>query len=1192
MGRHPILLALLLALAACLTPAAAWAQVPACPSADPTYTGNCGPTFVLPAWGDAGGWTDPSQYSTIQLADVDGDGRDELLGRSDAGIQVHVFDTTLGQWRPQVDTKAIPLVLSDFSSSLPSGAATWTEPQYYSTIQTADIDGQPGEEILARFPDGMRVYKYTAASGWTVAARGGPFSDADGWGSDPSLYSTIQTADLSGDKSRELISRSANGIVAYRWTGSGWTQLPTLTVLGNNNQDNRGQQPAYYSDIAAADVDGKAGDEVVVRTVYGAYVASFSGNAWSVLERGQSVEYFSDFATAASADCPFNPQTTDCFGSSPSYYETMQLADVDGQPGAELLGRQIGGLAVRLWGGTGGWRPNGLPLLTDLAGPGSTAASLYGTIQTAQLDGTGGREVLALTANGVQAWSYSAATKSWTRLAPSTPLALNGNPWQSDASTFSTIQSGDVDGDGRDDVIARGPYGVRTWFYDRRTTGGWERYLADGYPAFSTAGQVAAFAELNTRAKAGGYLQPADDTARDAWAGETPPSSQQLTQLQTGVTTIGNCSGPSGTLPITYKSCVLPPGSSGFNADDWTAVVNEILTEIFWAQQVLVHFDTVASLNNTLYIGADAQFPAIGADLGLAAAAATQTEFDLQQAFAAMTDVIGAIAGLAESEELSGLLTITADVMSMVPSSTPTLTDTFDTTYAGVAQQFANSVSEAQKAVAVHSQAVRSDLALITLVGQLVQRGTWNINTDAATSAGRWGFALWAYQSLLPAFNARYVVTQCNYPTDPQDACSGPGPQTGVIGGVPDFTAIGASPQGIGTRSGTPCQHYFQIRYSSDNCQYTTLPANVLDLIWGDVSPTCDYRPGNAGTVWTFGCSLGVNVAQSVGQDSGGWKFSTYYGNYALGGSASFGAPHGNATVTQGRPAIALRAAAQLRRNLNLRRARISVGRLLHERGGLGELVRPSRGRRTGPVRLSPIGRPRAGVAAFMSRNRRLPSIRLVIDRRSRSRPTLRLTIAGGRAPLAPGACNALPASLSPRSEPVPLETRLRIADGRDRPIRLVLRALWRCRRDAKGNITRMTLIQPKPLRLRPGLRLRARGPRTVRAGGTARFSLLVQTARSRRRGAPASGAFYRTTLFAHPGAVARLAGRPRGARRRDRGVTWSLGRLRDGDSQGFRVALKIPPETRRRRVCGHATVSAMAVRPASARLCMRVRAR
>ena len=45
-----------------------------CPSADTSYTGNCGPMFAVPSWTDAGGWNDPSQYSTIQLADVNGDG--------------------------------------------------------------------------------------------------------------------------------------------------------------------------------------------------------------------------------------------------------------------------------------------------------------------------------------------------------------------------------------------------------------------------------------------------------------------------------------------------------------------------------------------------------------------------------------------------------------------------------------------------------------------------------------------------------------------------------------------------------------------------------------------------------------------------------------------------------------------------------------------------------------------------------------------------------------------------------------------------------------------------------------------------------------------------------------------------------------------------------------------------------------
>ena len=36
-----------------------------CPDANPSETGPCGPTYVLPSWGDAGGWKDASHYGTI-----------------------------------------------------------------------------------------------------------------------------------------------------------------------------------------------------------------------------------------------------------------------------------------------------------------------------------------------------------------------------------------------------------------------------------------------------------------------------------------------------------------------------------------------------------------------------------------------------------------------------------------------------------------------------------------------------------------------------------------------------------------------------------------------------------------------------------------------------------------------------------------------------------------------------------------------------------------------------------------------------------------------------------------------------------------------------------------------------------------------------------------------------------------------
>ena len=111
----------------------------------PSTRDSCGPTFVVPAWGDAGGWTDPSKYSTIQLADVNGDGSDELIARNDQGMEIYWFDTSVGQWRPQVDAKGRAAGLDGLSLAAAdrNPATDWTKPQYYSTIQAATSTASP-----------------------------------------------------------------------------------------------------------------------------------------------------------------------------------------------------------------------------------------------------------------------------------------------------------------------------------------------------------------------------------------------------------------------------------------------------------------------------------------------------------------------------------------------------------------------------------------------------------------------------------------------------------------------------------------------------------------------------------------------------------------------------------------------------------------------------------------------------------------------------------------------------------------------------------------------------------------------------------------------------------------------------------------------------------------------------------------
>ena len=107
-------------------------------------------------------------------------------------------------------------------------------------------------------------------------------------------------------------------------------------------------------------------------------------------------------------DCPFSAGgatgagSGDCLGSSPSYYETLQAADIDGVAGDELLARASDGLRVKKWvpGPSGGsW--DVLSTLTALAGAASSVPDgMWGSIRTADIDGDGKHEVLFLDGKG------------------------------------------------------------------------------------------------------------------------------------------------------------------------------------------------------------------------------------------------------------------------------------------------------------------------------------------------------------------------------------------------------------------------------------------------------------------------------------------------------------------------------------------------------------------------------------------------------------------------------------------------------------------------------------------------------------------------------------------------------------------------------------------------------------------------
>ncbi|MES2459123.1 MAG: hypothetical protein V4671_00970, partial [Armatimonadota bacterium] len=119
---------------------------------------------ALPAM--SAGWDAPQNYSTIHVADVDGDGKAELIGRGGEGVELYAYNPQTQAWS------------SDFSftekqdpKAAWSDANNWNLVQHYSTIQSARVllpgdrdytdDGARVQAVLlGRGSLGMQTWRY------------------------------------------------------------------------------------------------------------------------------------------------------------------------------------------------------------------------------------------------------------------------------------------------------------------------------------------------------------------------------------------------------------------------------------------------------------------------------------------------------------------------------------------------------------------------------------------------------------------------------------------------------------------------------------------------------------------------------------------------------------------------------------------------------------------------------------------------------------------------------------------------------------------------------------------------------------------------------------------------------------------------------------------------------------------------
>ena len=215
------------------------------------------------------------------------------------------------------------------------GNVPWSQPRYFKTIQTADVDGDGQAELIGRDSRGLHIFKFSTTTGtWLpVFASGGgtelvlvDFSDPNGWAAER-FYSTIKLVKLDSSPAK-LVARSHSGLLVYEFvkgppnnlgfpTGA-WVQKTTEGPFPGNEND-WGVAP-YYETLRYGMIDASGNASVIGWGAQGISTFTWNGSGWT--------------PQAAT------PAFGDAVATDPRDLISLQLGKIDATGKAKLLTRR------------------------------------------------------------------------------------------------------------------------------------------------------------------------------------------------------------------------------------------------------------------------------------------------------------------------------------------------------------------------------------------------------------------------------------------------------------------------------------------------------------------------------------------------------------------------------------------------------------------------------------------------------------------------------------------------------------------------------------------------------------------------------------------------------------------------------------------------------------------------------------
>ncbi|WP_053234746.1 VCBS repeat domain-containing M23 family metallopeptidase [Sandaracinus amylolyticus] len=253
---------------------------------------------------DENGWANPRFYTTIRLADVNGDRRDDLCARDNAGFGCWLSNGTSFDMRVEGPRW--------------SDASGWGAARHYGSIRMGDVNGDRLADVCARAGAGVECW-LSDGNGFPTRVAGPEWSDALGWGA-MRFWSTMRLADFDGDGRADLCARSSTDLRCARSTG---TSFEPATIVAPLADESGWDDLTNYATLRVGDIDADGADDLCVRSNVG-----IECYAWNRTE----------FVRVA------GPAWSDESGWSPAkHHQTIRLADVNGDGLEDVCGRAIAG---------------------------------------------------------------------------------------------------------------------------------------------------------------------------------------------------------------------------------------------------------------------------------------------------------------------------------------------------------------------------------------------------------------------------------------------------------------------------------------------------------------------------------------------------------------------------------------------------------------------------------------------------------------------------------------------------------------------------------------------------------------------------------------------------------------------------------------------------------------------------------